>query len=169
MILPWIETGGFAEPWFYLRPRLEWLWACVLHCAKLCDYSAVANLPCQAQRNPDRSWPQAPIHINWKRIMKRVSATSTPSTLSLSSSKATLLLSTFGLALFLMTVPMAAQARNTFDSKTASTTGSTKTKGVRKVTYQRSSSEETRSERDRRMYRECKGMHNAGACRGYTR
>ena len=44
-----------------------------------------------------------------------------------------------------------------------------KKKGVNKVTYQRSSSEETTAERDRRMYRECKGMHNAGACRGYTR
>ena len=45
----------------------------------------------------------------------------------------------------------------------------TKKKGVSKVTYQRSSSEESTAERDRRMYRECKGMHNAGACRGYTR
>ena len=33
----------------------------------------------------------------------------------------------------------------------------------------RSSSEETTAERDRRMYRECQGLHNAGACRGYTR
>ena len=46
---------------------------------------------------------------------------------------------------------------------------SPKKKGVTKVTQQRSPSEETQAERDRRMYRECKGMHNAGACRGYTR
>lgn len=32
-----------------------------------------------------------------------------------------------------------------------------------------SSAEETSAERDRRLYRECKGMHNAGACLGYTR
>lgn len=44
-----------------------------------------------------------------------------------------------------------------------------KKKGVSKVTHQRSSSEETSAEHDRRMYRECKGLHNAGACRGYTR
>ena len=47
--------------------------------------------------------------------------------------------------------------------------GKTVKKGVTKITYQRSSSEETSAERDRRMYRECKGMHNAGACLGYTR
>lgn len=33
----------------------------------------------------------------------------------------------------------------------------------------KSPSEETTAERDRRLYRECKGMHNAGACLGYTR
>lgn len=32
----------------------------------------------------------------------------------------------------------------------------------------RSPSEETKAERDRRLYRECKGLPNAGACRGYT-
>lgn len=31
-----------------------------------------------------------------------------------------------------------------------------------------SSSEESRSDRDRRLYRECKGRANAGACLGYT-
>lgn len=36
-------------------------------------------------------------------------------------------------------------------------------------TTQKSPSEETTAERDRRLYRECKGMHNAGACLGYTR
>lgn len=45
----------------------------------------------------------------------------------------------------------------------------TKNKGAKKVTYQRSSSEESSAEHDRRMARECKGLHNAGACRGYTR
>ena len=42
-------------------------------------------------------------------------------------------------------------------------------KHPRKITYHRSASEESPAERDRRMHRECKGMHNAGACRGYTR
>lgn len=42
-------------------------------------------------------------------------------------------------------------------------------KGVSKITYQRSPSEESPAQRDRRLKRECKGMHNAGACLGYTR
>lgn len=38
-----------------------------------------------------------------------------------------------------------------------------------KVQYTRSSSEESRAERDRRLLRECRGKNNAGACLGYTR
>ena len=72
------------------------------------------------------------------------------------------------IALGLIAAPSAALAKRTSD-KPATTNAPTKKKGVNKVTYQRSSSEETTAERDRRMYRECKGMHNAGACRGYTR
>ena len=44
-----------------------------------------------------------------------------------------------------------------------------KKRSVNKITYQRSSSEESRAERDRRLYRECKGLPNAGACLGYAR
>lgn len=75
---------------------------------------------------------------------------------------------TIGLALCLLATAGDAGAKQTQRSKTG-TSESAKKKGVTKVTYQRSSSEESRSERDRRMYRECKGMHNAGACLGYTR
>jgi hypothetical protein len=75
---------------------------------------------------------------------------------------------TIGLALCLLALPDAAEAKQTKRSK-AGTSESAKKKGVTKVTYQRSPSEESRAERDRRMYRECKGMHNAGACLGYTR
>lgn len=74
----------------------------------------------------------------------------------------------FVVALTLLGAPTVTDARDTQDRKSTSS-NSPKKKGVSKVTYQRSASEETRSERDRRMYRECKGMHNAGACRGYTR
>ena len=42
-------------------------------------------------------------------------------------------------------------------------------KGVSKITYHRSPSEETPAQRDKRLKRECNGMHNAGACLGYTR
>ena len=45
----------------------------------------------------------------------------------------------------------------------------TKKKGSVKVKHQRSPSEESTAERDRRLYRECKGLPNAGACLGYTR
>lgn len=38
-----------------------------------------------------------------------------------------------------------------------------------KVKVYKSSSEETEAERSRRLYRECKGMNNAGACKGFTR
>ena len=72
------------------------------------------------------------------------------------------------ITLGLIAAPSAALAKRT-SNKPATTNAPTKKKGVNKVTYQRSSSEETTAERDRRMYRECKGMHNAGACRGYTR
>ena len=71
------------------------------------------------------------------------------------------------IALGLIAAPSAALAKRTSD-KPATTNAPAKKKGVTKVTYQRSSSEESTAERDRRMYRECKGLHNAGACRGYT-
>lgn len=41
--------------------------------------------------------------------------------------------------------------------------------GSLKIKHQRSPSEESTAERDRRLYRECKGQPNAGACLGYTR
>lgn len=43
-----------------------------------------------------------------------------------------------------------------------------KNKKSTKLKQERTSSEESRSERDRRLYRECKGRPNAGACLGYT-
>lgn len=62
-----------------------------------------------------------------------------------------------------------AKTRKAAHPPSADSTPAAKEKGVSKVTHQRSASEETTAEHDRRMYRECKGMHNAGACRGYTR
>ena len=38
-----------------------------------------------------------------------------------------------------------------------------------KVTFHKSSSEESRAERERRLKRECRGRPNAGACLGFTR
>lgn len=40
--------------------------------------------------------------------------------------------------------------------------------GKIKIQNIRSSSEETSAERDRRLYRECQGRPNSGACAGYT-
>ena len=73
-----------------------------------------------------------------------------------------------GLALCLIGAPGEADAKSAKKGKTG-TSEPAKKKGVSKVTYQRSTSEESTAERDRRMYRECKGLHNAGACRGNTR
>ena len=75
---------------------------------------------------------------------------------------------TVGIALSLAANPGAALAKRPASDKSTVAEKPAKKKGVSKVTHQRSSSEETAAERDRRMYRECKGMHNAGACRGYT-
>ena len=74
-----------------------------------------------------------------------------------------------GIALSLLAAPGMALAKRSASDQATATNAPAKKKGVSKVTYQRSSSEESTAERDRRMYRECKGMHNAGACRGYTR
>lgn len=43
-----------------------------------------------------------------------------------------------------------------------------KKKGSVKIKHQRSASEESTAERERRLYRECKGRPNAGACLGFT-
>jgi hypothetical protein len=53
--------------------------------------------------------------------------------------------------------------------KATQATASEPAKKKVKVKYQRSASEETTAERDRRLYRECQGLPNAGACLGYTR
>ena len=44
----------------------------------------------------------------------------------------------------------------------------TKKKGSVKIKHQRSPSEESTAERERRLYRECRGRPNAGACLGYA-
>ncbi len=68
---------------------------------------------------------------------------------------------------------LAIHPTNTWAKRKTSAQNSTQTdkprKGVSKITYQRSPSEETPAQRDKRLKRECKGMHNAGACLGYTR
>ncbi len=43
-----------------------------------------------------------------------------------------------------------------------------KQSGKVKIQNPRSSSEETTAERDRRLYRECQGRPNSGACAGYA-
>lgn len=75
-------------------------------------------------------------------------------------------LATFGAGLLLSLAAPQSDARTATPHKTAAPT---KAKSVSKITYQRSSSEETRAERDRRLYRECKGLPTAGACLGYAR
>jgi len=74
-----------------------------------------------------------------------------------------------GVFLGLLTIPGKAHAaRKKADNVTVTST-SAKKKGAIKIKHQRSASEESTAERDRRLYRECQGLPNAGACLGYTR
>lgn len=72
----------------------------------------------------------------------------------------------------LLLAPQGAHAVRKNKTPTGSATHEpSKKKGAIKVKPQatRSDSQESTAERDRRLYRECKGMPNAGACQGYTR
>lgn len=80
----------------------------------------------------------------------------TPRPLSL----ALCLLLAFGLC-----APHAAFAKRKGGAKAAAHAASHK----HKVKSQRSPSEESAAERDRRLYRECQGLPNAGACLGYAK
>lgn len=73
------------------------------------------------------------------------------------------------MALGLMAIVHNAQAAPHKKATEATAGATTKKKGSTKVKQQRSSSEESRAERDRRLSRECKGLPNAGACLGYAR
>ena len=59
-------------------------------------------------------------------------------------------------------------AKNTDTNKQTIARTAAPQKRVTKVTHQHSPSEESKAERDRRLYRECKGLPNAGACLGYA-
>lgn len=74
-----------------------------------------------------------------------------------------------GLLWCALTVPQEAHAKKRTSHK--ATAGQTSPNGSVKVkgNATRSPSEESRAERERRLYRECRGMHNAGACKGFTR
>ena len=76
---------------------------------------------------------------------------------------------TIGIALSLLAATSLAQSNTGKSNRTRETQTTPKKKTASKVTHQRSPSEETTAEHDRRMFRECRGLHNAGACRGYTR
>ncbi|NMM82098.1 hypothetical protein B2J86_14380 [Acidovorax sp. SRB_14] len=72
------------------------------------------------------------------------------------------------MALGLLAMSEGAHAARQKKTTDATTSKAAKKHGAVKVKHQRSPSEETSAERDRRLYRECKGLPNAGACRGYT-
>lgn len=76
------------------------------------------------------------------------------------------------IALCVLGTPLEAHAvrkKSSHASSTVNSSTSTKKKGSTKIKHQRSPSEESAAERDRRLYRECWGRPNAGACLGYTR
>ena len=74
------------------------------------------------------------------------------------------------LSLAALAAPMSAHSADTQPKPARQATEHpAKKKGATKVKHQRSSSEESTAERDRRLYRECRGAPNAGACLGYAR
>ena len=74
------------------------------------------------------------------------------------------------LSLAALAAPMSAHSADTKPKPARQATEHpAKKKGSTKVKHQRSSSEESTAERDRRLYRECRGAPNAGACLGYAR
>ena len=66
----------------------------------------------------------------------------------------------------LMTAP--AHAESGKSKKPAAAEKTAKKKKGSAPKFVNSSSQETTAERDRRLYRECKGRPNAGACSGYA-
>ncbi|MDR2335005.1 MAG: hypothetical protein LBE61_16185 [Burkholderiaceae bacterium] len=62
----------------------------------------------------------------------------------------------------------AAQAAARHPSGSKSISGG-KTSSTVKIKEHRGHAGETPAERDKRLYRECRGLPNAGACSGYTR
>ena len=76
------------------------------------------------------------------------------------------------IALCLLSTAPDAHAGRKKKAQTSQATGAdapAQKKGSIKTKHYRSPSEETTAARDRRMYRECWGRPNAGACLGYTR
>ncbi|PIF27039.1 hypothetical protein CLU88_1923 [Acidovorax sp. 56] len=80
-----------------------------------------------------------------------------------------LAVTTGAIGLCILVSPSYALTKGSAGDKTTANNTTISKKNTGKVTHQRSPSEESRAERDRRLYRECKGMPNAGACLGYTR
>ncbi len=164
--------------WFYLRWQLEGLPACVLHRAKPVKCTRRATLrECShfrpvvpSARSPTlykEIFCSNPIRGPSMQLLPQASLSSlrpSVSRISLRPGLALLALVIIGA----LTAPDGAFAKSRKDHL-PNTGQNVQKKGVAKTTYRASSSEETRAERDRRLFRECKGMHNAGACKGYTR
>ncbi|WP_311230429.1 MULTISPECIES: hypothetical protein [unclassified Acidovorax] len=72
----------------------------------------------------------------------------------------------WALAVLLVMAPTA-QARTATQERTAEAPKAAK-KGSVRIKNQQNNSQETPAQRDRRLLRECKGLPNAGACRGFT-
>lgn len=83
-------------------------------------------------------------------------------------SPCTLWLACASIAIGLLLAPTDASAATARKKISQTNTAPAPKKGG-KVKYIRSSSEESRLERDRRLSRECRGRPDAGACLGYTR
>jgi len=113
--------------------------------------------------------PQAPSHLNALAMSTPASSKHTRSTPLPIYRQVWHPIASIAIGLSLLAPSFAALCKELTRNQTTSNDKANSKKNGTKVTHHRSPSEETRTERDRRLYRECKGMPNAGACLGYTR
>lgn len=165
---PQAESHGF-----YLRQQLERPRACVLHHAKLGKYNLVQILDLQsAQQSRTLRHIRQPMSLpkpQTRTMQPNIPLAQTPATLLPQPNHPWRALCAGAIALCALGLPHTSLAKDANTDKQTQTTARTPQKRITRVTHQRSPSEESKAERDRRLYRECKGMPNAGACLGYTR
>lgn len=146
----------------YLRTQLERPYACVLHYAKLRHYNpSIKSLCVRLCNNKDKP----PIAAHQRSTCSTPAKTRTSQSMKYKH----YLLATCILSAVFTTATTNAGTTKTHCNSNSKCNPNAPKKASIKTTTTRSPSEETKAERDRRLYRECKGLPNAGACLGYTR
>ena len=153
-----------------MRKQLERLLACALHYAKPFNYTPGQNLGCNASCNAENCvHRKASPNLNAPAMSTPAASKHTKFSALPIRSRMWHPMASIAIGLSLLAPGFSALPKEPTLSQTTSSDKINSKKNGAKVTHHRSPSEETRAERDRRLYRECKGMPNAGACLGYTR